>query len=369
MKPPAYILSVSMMKAKKLFEFRNIIRLLTVICGCCISLRYASECTAGIKKGILFCAEALVPSLFLFMALSSYIVKSGIAAFLSKPLGGAAKALFRLPPQSMAVILIGLIGGYPVGARCAAGLYEEGQLTEKEAEKTACIAVAAGPGFLLNFVGGALLGNPKAGALLLGAQVIGTLMSGFLIGRLTPHEASSEQKIAPKAAEKNLLTTCVADACDATLKMCGMVVIFAALTEVIASVCGDTAVTDMASAFIEITTGCHRMCGKYPLYLIAFFIGFGGLSVHWQIFAGLGELSVNKSLFFLYRMIQGMITAGAAYILFMIFPLEQRVFNSTDAPLTAAGSSTIVGSAALVLLSFCFLGGIRQHHRLRSDSP
>ena len=365
MKPPAYILSVSRMKAKKIFEFRNMIRLLTVICGCYISLRYASECTEGIKKGILFCAEALVPSLFLFMALSSYIVKSGIAALLSKPLGGAAKLLFRLPPQSMAVILIGLIGGYPVGARCAAEMYEEGQLTEKEAEKTACIAVAAGPGFLLNFVGGALLGNEKAGTLLLVAQVIGTLVSGFLIGRLLPYEPTSDRNVPPKAAEKNLLTTCVADACDATLKMCGMVVIFAALTEVIASVCGDTAVTDMASAFLEITTGCHRMCGRYPLYLIAFFIGFGGLSVHWQIFAALRILSVNKVLFFFCRIIQGIFTAAAAYIYLMIIPLEQSVFSTTGAALTPAGSATIAGSAALVLLSFCFLGSIRQKSRNR----
>lgn len=348
------------MNYKKLFRIRNIIRLPTVILGIYICLKYAAECTQGIKTGILFCIEVLVPSLFLFMALSSYAVKSDIAETAAKPFSKLSRFLFRLPSDAFAAILLSIISGYPVGAKVTAMLYERGQLSESEAQKTACIAVCAGPGFLMNYVGRALLGSQSAGAVLLAAQMIGLLLSGFFAGRFIPSKPCGSRRRSTISTGGNLLTDAVADASRAVFGMCGMVVICAALIEVIAAISPNSLITDIASAFIEITTGCDRMCGRYPLYLIAFFIGFGGISVHLQIYAGIGSLSLNKGLFFLCRIIQGIFTAAAAYILFMIFPVELSVFNSTDAPLTIAKSATLAGSAALVLSSLCFLGSIRQ---------
>ena len=143
--------------------------------------------------------------------------------------------------------------------------------------------------------------------------------------------------------------------------MCGMVVICTAMIAVIEAISPDERVTDLLSALIEITEGCHRMCGSYPYYLIAFFIGFGGISVHLQAYAGMGELHINKGSFFLFRIIQGIITAAAAYSYLMIFPVEQGVFNSTGAELTIARSATPAGSAALVLSSLCFIGSVRRN--------
>lgn len=360
MRALAYILSVTLMKHKKLFYIRNIIQLSTAIFGVFLCLKYGEECTQGVKNGILFCIEVLVPSLFLFMALSSYLVRSGAAETITKPFGKVSEFLFRLPSEAFAAVILSMIGGYPVGAKVAVMLYERGRLNESEAQKTACIAVCAGPGFLMNYVGRALLGSVKAGAILFAAQIIGTLFTGFLIGRTVKTETYNARRDTNVPAGKNLLTTAVADASRAVCQLCGMVVICSALIEVIATVSPSEGVTDIASAAVEITAGCGRMCGKYPLYLVTFFIGFGGISVHLQIFAGIGKINLNKGLFFLCRIIQGIITAAAAYILFMIFPVELSVFNSTDAPLTFAKSATFAGSAALVLSSLCFLGSIHK---------
>lgn len=332
----------------------------TVILGIYICLRYAVECTKGIENGILFCIEVLAPSLFLFMALSSYIVKCGFAQILAKPLGKITRFLFRLPPIAASAILLSMIGGYPVGARIACMLYESGELSASEARKTACIAVCAGPGFLLNYVGRALIGSVEAGTVLLASQIIGMLLTGFIAGRLIPSKPEYSRRAVTDQASGNLLTESVESASRSIFQLCGMVVICSALIEVIATVSPSGIVTDIASAMVEITTGCDRMCGRYPLYLIAFFIGFGGISVHLQIYAGMGKLSLNKGLFFLCRIIQGIFTAAAAYILFMVFPIQQSVFNSTDATLSFSKSATLAGSAALVLSSLCFLGSIRR---------
>ncbi len=360
MRKLAYILSVNEMKWQRLFDLRKIITLITAITGLYICLRYSSECAEGIRKGLLFCVEALVPSLFMFMALSSYIVKSGFAERLTKPFIRLSQTLFGMSPVGLSVILLSMIGGYPVGARCAAMLYEQKKIGRREAEKLVMIAVCAGPGFLMSYVGNALLGNGKAGRLLLYAELIGVILTGIIIGKLMRIEPSQVRRTALEKPAQNLLVTSVTDASRATFHMCAMVVLCAAMIEVIAAVSTNETLTDILSAALEITTGCQRMCAQYPLYLIAFFIGFGGISVHLQIYAGVGDLPIQKGLFFQYRILQGIITAALTYILLMIFPVEQSVFSTVDVPLTLTRSATLFGSGALILSSLCFLGSVRQ---------
>lgn len=343
-----------------LFSIRKIMLLPLVIFGCYLCLRYSAECAAGIKKGILFCLEALVPSLFLFMALSAFTIRSGAVLTASRPFRRLSRVLFGLDESGFAVILLSMLGGYPVGARCIAMMAQRGTMSDAQARKAAAIAVCAGPGFLMNYVGGALLQNRRAGGILLCAEITGVLVTGFITGRLLRCEPTSCSPAIAKVSGENLLIDAVKDASAATFQMCSMVVVCTAITEIIAVISPTKEMTDILSALTEITEGCHRMCGSYPLHLIAFFIGFGGLSVHLQIFAGLGKVKVHKGIFFLIRCLQGIITAAAAYSYLMIFPIEQRVFNSTDASLSLGGSATLAGSAALVLSSLCFLGSVHQ---------
>ena len=334
------------MKEKKLFHIRKIVIPISACFGIWLAVRFSAECSRGILSGILFCVQALVPSLFVFMAASAFAVKSGAALTLSKPLGKVSKALFGLPYPALSAILLSIIGGYPVGARSAAIMYEEGCLSERQAQKAVYIAVCAGPGFLLSFVGRALLGSPDAGLILLTAEILSVLLTGMIIGRAV----RCDMGFKPPSKHRhggNLLIASVTDASSATFKMCSMVMI--------------------CSALIEITTGCGMLCGRYPLAVVAFFIGFGGISVHLQIYASVGDLHIKKGLFFLFRIIQGIICSALTYILLMIFPLEISVFNSADVSLTAAKSATLIGSAALVICSLLFLGTANKLMPTRSD--
>ena len=338
--------------------FKWISQITGVVFGIYLCLRYASECSRGILNGILFCIEVLVPSLFFFMALSAYIVKSGMMLPMTKPFDRLTKKLFGLPYPALAVILLAVIGGYPIGARCAAMMYEQGQLTADQAKKTVYTAVCAGPGFLINFVGRAMLGCPDVGVLLLTAQTFSLLIIGFIIGKLIKTVDDTRVLHICGGHEGSLITKAVADASKATFNMCAMVVLCSALIEILSVMSKSPVVTDVLSAAVEITTGCCRMCGRYPLFIIAFFIGFGGISVHLQIFSGLDDLRISKGLFVLFRLMQGIITSGMTYILLMVFPIEISVFSTVDTELTAARSATLFGSAALVMCSLCFLGSI-----------
>lgn len=372
----AYILSVNDMELSKYPKRMNksvktgkdIIAACVSAAGIFAAVRFGGECSRGITNGIELCVQVLVPSLFVYMFLAAYIVKSGASqmlAFLFKPMG----RLFGLPPQAATAIALSMIGGYPVGAGCVSSLYEEGRLSESEAEKAAYIAVAAGPGFILNYVGGALLNSKSSGAILLAAQAISVVITGAIAGRIQ-QSSPSPYRGAAAGARANAFVGSVKSASVSVLSMCATVLMFSAFAEIISAVF-DGPAAGLIAAFTEITTGCERLCASSPLYVTAFFIGFGGLSVHFQIFSALKNIKVSKIRFFLYRIIQGIISAAATYILMMITPAEQAVFSSTDEPLSAAQSATAAGSAALILLSVCFVGTvsakIRRIHYVRNS--
>lgn len=327
---------------------------------------YADACYRGIASGIGFCIDVLVPSLFALMAVSAMLTRSGTAERICAPLSGLSRRVFGLPGICLAPIILGCIGGYPVGARVTAGLYEAGSITEKQAQKTVYTAVAAGPGFLINYVGGALLHSPQTGQILLISQIISILLCGFIVGRTVPCSCEAV-KTAPQKKQGNLLIDAVGDASKAVMMMCATVVLFSAVCEVIAETAGAGIVSDMLTATAEITVGCNRLCGRYPLPLIAFFIGFGGLSVHCQIFAMLRDLPIKPWLFFLYRIISGIICMLAAYIIMECFPQKEAVFSTTTQPVSAGISAAVWGSAALIIASGCFLLSISGGNYVRNS--
>ena len=70
----------------------------------------------GAHNGLEVCFHTVIPSLFPFIFLSSLLTGSltGGTLIHSNPL----RRLFRIPNGSEAILLTGLLGGYPIGAKC-----------------------------------------------------------------------------------------------------------------------------------------------------------------------------------------------------------------------------------------------------------
>ena len=93
------------------------------------------EAIAGAKDGLTLCFNVIVPSLFPFFVLSSLVVDLGLAAYLGRAMEGLMRPLFRVSGSCAAAVALGFIGGYPVGARTALQLYQQGLCSKPEAER------------------------------------------------------------------------------------------------------------------------------------------------------------------------------------------------------------------------------------------
>ena len=106
----------------------------------------------GARNGIHLCMMTVIPSLFPFFVLSMLLTNS-LSSCRSPKWQVLAKGL-GIPPAAAPVLIPSILGGYPVGAKCAGDLYRNHQLSKEEAERLLAFCSNAGPSFLFGMVSG-----------------------------------------------------------------------------------------------------------------------------------------------------------------------------------------------------------------------
>ena len=88
----------------------------------------SSLCIACASQGLLIWFEKMIPTLFPFMVISGFIVRSGISSNLSF-LFFPISYIFRITPPMSYAILMGFTCGFPMGAKVIYDLLETKQIT------------------------------------------------------------------------------------------------------------------------------------------------------------------------------------------------------------------------------------------------
>ena len=345
-------------------------------------LVWPAPVTESVRASILYCLTGLAPSLFPFLALTSFVVRSGAGAVFGRGLGFLARYVFRLPACCAAPILLSWVGGYPAGARAASLLLGQGEITEGQAARMMLFCVNPGAAFVVTYLGGAVLHSVGAGWLLFAAVTLGSLLCGILAAWGSPVPPKNGPVLPEKDPKKpggspgGALVAAVSDASTAVLRMCACIVLFAGGSAVLrasgvtALLTGALAGTGLCSpgeaqallAFLlEVTGGVGTAAGDQAgAGLFAFGLAFGGLCVHLQVAALFVRFPGPWGRFFLFRVVHGAAAAGLAALLGQVWPLpqgSQAVFAQAGNTDLAFGglSATAAGGLSLVLLCAAFL--------------
>ena len=152
---------------------------------------------AAAREGVALCLQTVLPSLFPFFVLSSLLVQSDVPRLLSRAMAGVMYPLFGVSGAGASALILGLLGGYPVGARTVAELYGRGEIAREEAEQLLAFCNNSGPGFFLGVCGTAVFGSARAGMYLYLIHVGAALVTGVLLRRnlgLPRRKAVSRQR-------------------------------------------------------------------------------------------------------------------------------------------------------------------------------
>lgn len=330
---------------------------------CALLLLFPKEAREGAQQGISTSLSVLVPSLFPFMAATQFAVASGICQRLASPLDGVMRRLFGVSGVLAPVVVLSLIGGYPVGAGGIAALYRQGAVSEQEARQAALFAVCAGPGFAVSFIGQALYGNVLLGILLLAAQALSVPVLGVLLKKLLrPSAAGNAVKAVTVTVPpfSQALVAAVNSTARGMLSVCAFVVVFSTLNSIAARLIPFAPIQQVLLVGSEVCGAVTQLAGRQPIWVVAFAVGFGGICVHCQIFGILGNIQVNKLLFFSIRMIQGCMTAAAVQLGLRFLPQTTAVFSSSSQGVPAPPGGSVVSGAVLLAVSICFFISVKQ---------
>ena len=91
-----------------------------ILCGVLVwFLADAGQLRLEAAKALALCAGTVIPALFPFMAVTGLLMRLGFGQWLAPYMAGLMAPLFRLPGCAGSALLLGLVGGYPIGARTA----------------------------------------------------------------------------------------------------------------------------------------------------------------------------------------------------------------------------------------------------------
>ncbi len=339
----------------------------------------------GAKNGIIFCFQVLIPSLFPFMVLSSFVVKSGISSSIGNFINPLTKLLFNLPGCAGATILISMIGGYPTGAKGISSLKQNNFISDKQAERMLLFCVGAGPAFVISVVGTGILKNTNIGIILFFSQIIASI----IIGIFTRIFMNSNQLINQKVTYKsniNISTAIVESTYEsafAMINMCAFVVIFYSLISIMSTsglfnlielflsqIGISRAISNsIIQVILEVTNGCNTagFWGTPPEF-ISFALGWAGLCIHFQIFSSTGNIKFSKIKFTFFRLIHGLLSAEITHIILKAFPnlYSKTVFFSNTEKISPSLSTNILGSISLIILAVVFILSVNQQSRKSS---
>jgi nucleoside recognition membrane protein YjiH len=78
---------------------------------------FPKESADAARTGVRLCLDLIIPSLFPFFVLSSLVISTGLAGLLACPLEKTMRLLFGVGSSGASLLVLGAVGGYPVGAR------------------------------------------------------------------------------------------------------------------------------------------------------------------------------------------------------------------------------------------------------------
>ncbi len=280
--------------------------IVTVLC-LAVLFTFAAEIREAFIGGVRLSVYAILPSVFPFMILADYT--SATVNFNSE--SAPAKILSRLlgiSGKGLSVLMIGLLCGFPIGARAASRSYRDGDISLEECQLLCAAANNPSPVFVISGVG-LMLGSVRIGTVLYFALVLSALMTVTIFGCKFRKTQISRQN-----TRQNFdIVESVKGAGAASVTLSAFIIFFSLIISVLKSVLRSPFLVALFSCFLEIgnatsTVAAMELPLPLSLGLCGFALGSSGLSVLLQAFAFTpAEISKRRIVFL--KLIQGLISA------------------------------------------------------------
>ena len=143
-------------------------------------LLFSKNNLPAVKNGLTLWATSVVPALFPFFVATELLMHTNIVNFLGKILNPFIKPIFNIDGKGGFCFIMGLISGYPVGAKIACEFRKNDICSKIECERLLSFTNNSGPLFIVGTVGISMFGNTTIGILLLITHILACITVGII---------------------------------------------------------------------------------------------------------------------------------------------------------------------------------------------
>ena len=232
----------------------------------------------GAKDGIILCIYTVIPTLFPFCVLS--IVFRSMVAGSKLRFMQQFEYYCYLPAGCGIIFLLGLIGGYPIGAICIEKAIKDKRLSKDNVKYLRGLCNNAGPSFIIGMLSPLFI-QKKLPFVLILILAISALFSNLLLTEYTPETI----KNVPNSSIK--LSEAIKQATECMLNVCATIILFKTFLHLIQThLFLPKEIWTIIAGLTELTNGITLLPSLSQEHIMfvtaAMMLSFGGLCVFMQ---------------------------------------------------------------------------------------
>ena len=313
---------------------------------------FSSYNISAAKSGLTLWATSVVPSLFPFFIATELLSKTDIAHSLGKVFNIFMKPLFNIRGEGAFAFIMGIISGYPVGAKIATNFRENNVLSKEECERLLSFTNNSGPLFIIGTVGINMYGNSNIGFLLFIVHILASITVGFIfrfwkkntsasVLSLPSSQMNSHSKQVSFSNLGQMISESISSATSTIMMIGGFIVLFSVIISIlnasqVITIFSNFIIpilnvlnipssfsTPIIIGFLEITNGISAISSidfcytKISIIFSSFLLGFGGISVFLQVLSITSKSDLSIKPYILGKLLHGVI---ATFYMFLLLP-------------------------------------------------
>jgi len=300
---------------------KDILRGGLCVAGMLVLILDGKTVLSGAKEGVDLCLYTVLPSLFPFLVLSVMINRMLVGKRI--PILAPISKLCGIPTGCESLFLLGILGGYPVGAQCITDAYRSGSIPKSTAQRLLGFCNNAGPAFIFGILSRQFT-IPGIPWFLWLCHILSAIVVGmFLPGK---EDRSCNLQVAAPVS----FTEAVSIALKTMANICSWVLLFRIVLSVlkyrVLSIL-PASIQTLIIGVLELTNGCVELSAITTqgsrFVAASFLLAFGGLCVGMQTVSATGNLGTG--LYFPGKVIQCLCSTLIAGLLqFTVFPKNAR---------------------------------------------
>lgn len=334
----------------------------------------------AIRKGLSLWANSVVPTLFPFFVATELLMNTNCIYILGKFFNIIMKPLFNIRGEGSFAFIMGLISGYPVGAKIACNFRKNNICSKEECERLLSFTNNSGPLFIVGTIGISFYKNSTIGILLLITHILASISVGIIFRNWKSDyiynskffkfkknhyinkdnfnlannnysskiEYTKQNKNFNNVGLKNLgevMSKSISSSVNTIFMIGGFIVIFSAIISILNS-SGITSklitilfplfnlfnididfIYGILTGLLEITNGIYSISNvttkkiSINIILTALLLGFGGLSVLLQVWSITAKSDLSIKPYIYGKLLQGLIAAFYTYLAITFIPI------------------------------------------------